>query len=96
MNVSRVILTVQIPKDLTDDLIDSSMPFLDIDECAKNDNECIQEGANCTNTEGSYNCTCQFGYFWDGTNCQGLLTLCLVLLKYHFRDCRKCKKNEYR
>ena len=47
--------------------------FLDIDECSSNDNECVKGGANCTNTEGSYKCTCQFGHFWDGTKCEGLL-----------------------
>ena len=47
--------------------------FLDIDECSSNDNECVKGGANCTNTEGCYKCTCQFGHFWDGTKCEGLL-----------------------
>ena len=48
--------------------------FLDIDECASNDNKCAKGAAICKNTVGSYNCTCHFGHEWDGTECKGLLT----------------------
>ena len=34
---------------------------LDIDEC-KDDNNACDVNANCTNTHGSYNCTCKEGY----------------------------------
>ena len=27
--------------------------------------------ANCTNSEGSFTCTCNTGYTWDGFNCAG-------------------------
>ena len=29
------------------------------------------EKANCTNTDGSYNCSCNHGYEGDGFNCTG-------------------------
>ena len=29
------------------------------------------ENANCTNTDGSYNCSCNRGYEGDGFNCTG-------------------------
>ena len=29
------------------------------------------ENANCTNTDGSYNCSCNHGYMGDGFNCTG-------------------------
>ena len=29
------------------------------------------ENANCTNNEGSYNCSCNPGYEGDGFNCTG-------------------------
>lgn len=41
----------------------------DIDECAAHDNKCTLGGGTCENTAGSYNCTCQFGHYWDGTKC---------------------------
>ena len=44
----------------------------DIDECEFPDmNEC-HEAAICTNTEGSYNCSCKEGYDGDGYNCTGI------------------------
>ena len=29
------------------------------------------ENANCTNTDGSHNCSCNHGYEGDGSNCTG-------------------------
>jgi len=31
--------------------------------------------ASCTNTIGSFNCTCNAGYSGDGTNCNGTTLL---------------------
>ena len=42
----------------------------DIDECEASTNMCHQE-ANCTNTDGSYTCTCNSGYTGDGLECSG-------------------------
>ncbi|XP_068705898.1 adhesion G protein-coupled receptor E1-like [Montipora foliosa] len=39
----------------------------DINECSS-ENEC-HVNATCTNTKGSYNCTCKEGYEGDGRNC---------------------------
>ncbi|XP_029190864.2 uncharacterized protein LOC114957549 isoform X2 [Acropora millepora] len=39
----------------------------DIDECCS-ENEC-HRNATCTNTNGSYNCTCKGGFQGDGRNC---------------------------
>ena len=41
----------------------------DIDECSS-ENEC-HVNATCTNTIGSYNCTCNNGHEGDGRNCSG-------------------------
>ena len=44
---------------------------LDIDECANNTDNCDMN-AYCTNTVGSYNCTCYAGYIGNGTTCIGV------------------------
>jgi len=47
-----------------------SLLFADIDECASGANSCISGRAACSNTVGSYNCTCNHGYTGDGkTSC---------------------------
>ena len=43
----------------------------DIDECASPEtNEC-DTNAECSNTEGSYTCSCRVGYTGDGRSCAG-------------------------
>ena len=49
--------------------------FLDIDECQKNTHDC-HLNATCQNTNGSFVCTCLFGFNGDGRNCTGN---CLVM-----------------
>ena len=44
--------------------------FLDVNECLAGSDLC-HSNANCTNTKGSYNCTCHHGYRGDGYNCTG-------------------------
>lgn len=48
------------------------MAILDIDECTDGDSSC-DVNAVCTNTHGSYTCTCQSGYSGDGVICEGML-----------------------
>lgn len=43
-------------------------PISDINECTVGLAKCDQN-ANCTNTVGSYNCTCNAGYTGNGTYC---------------------------
>ena len=40
----------------------------DIDECEMGTDIC-DENANCTDTIGSFSCTCNSGYSGDGVNC---------------------------
>ena len=49
-----------------------SFVLIDIDECLNRSHAC-DVNANCTNTDGSYNCTCKEGYTGDGQSCQGIL-----------------------
>ena len=43
---------------------------IDIDECTLSIDSCAPE-ATCTNTEGSFSCTCNQGYTGGGTSCTG-------------------------
>ncbi|CAH3192984.1 unnamed protein product, partial [Porites evermanni] len=40
----------------------------DSDECLNNSHNC-SKNATCTNTEGSFNCSCKPGYIGNGHNC---------------------------
>ena len=40
----------------------------DIDECAAGLDNC-DSNATCTNTDGSFICTCKIGFDGDGTTC---------------------------
>ena len=53
--------------------MESSCPLypllcLDIDECELGFDDC-NENATCTDTVGSFSCTCNLGYSGDGLNC---------------------------
>ena len=37
--------------------------------------------ATCNNTDGSYTCTCNSGYYGNGTNCSGKYFLTINLKK---------------
>ena len=54
-------------------IIDGSM-HTDVDECATNNGGCAQ---TCTNTVGSFVCSCQSGYTLasNGLTCDGELTV---------------------
>jgi hypothetical protein len=43
---------------------------IDIDECFEDSHNC-HVNAKCTDTEGSFFCTCTSGYSGNGTYCQG-------------------------
>ena len=45
--------------------------FADIDECARGLDNC-DINADCTNSIGSFSCTCVHGYSGDGVTCSKL------------------------
>ena len=47
--------------------------FSDINECGSADS--CDVNSNCTNTDGSYTCSCLPGYSGDGITCSGGLTV---------------------
>lgn len=44
--------------------------ILDIDECELQTDNC-HDDALCTNSDGSYTCTCNSGFIGDGMDCIG-------------------------
>ena len=62
---------------LRTDLYDSSFSFYspDIDECSSEATLTCSDNSTCVNTQGSYKCTCDAGFFKDGSNCTGEHTL---------------------
>ena len=42
----------------------------ELDECSSDPSPC-DENALCTNSDGSYSCTCKQGFTGDGTLCEG-------------------------
>ena len=62
------------------------LSHLDIDECEEGTDECDQ---NCTNTNGSYYCTCMDGYKLEsdnqtctGNNLLNILYKCVYIRRY--------------
>ena len=56
---------------------DSLNNSADIDECSEGLDMCASN-ATCTNTEGGYNCSCDFGYHGDGFTCN---SKCVMIKK---------------
>ena len=57
--------------DVTSVLIYFVLISLDIDECSADPDSCDQN-ADCSNSKGSYSCTCRIGFTGDGKTCQGI------------------------
>lgn len=49
----------------------NSLTLLDVDECSEG-TPCDQN-ALCTNSDGSFDCSCMTGYSGNGTHCLGML-----------------------
>ena len=53
--------------------------YPDIDECSASSPVC-DINANCSNTRGSYYCTCKAGFTGDEKTCQGKLSKIVKLI----------------
>ena len=49
--------------------------FIDIDECLDPSTHSCDSNANCTNTNGSYQCKCNQGYHGNGNTCTGIYVI---------------------
>ena len=59
--------------------------FTDIDECASGGDNC-HSNANCTNTDGSFSCTCRSGYSGNGVDCEGMYVCTYMYMHKHVRN----------
>ena len=61
--------------------------FLDMDECSINNGGCDEM---CTNTNGSYVCSCNDGYILndDGLTCDGIMHISSFLISFLSRHRR--------
>ena len=60
----------------------------DIDECIEGTAECDTD-ANCTNTIGGYNCSCNSGYEGDGFEGNCSSEFIQVKLACHYARCHR-------
>lgn len=59
--------------------------FLDIDECLRNISECDYQ-ATCTDTDGSFACSCNTGFSGSGLLCNGMYQFLWLYMNSN-RDC---------
>ena len=52
----------------------------DVNECESNDSNNCDENAQCTNTDGSYTCSCNPGYSGDGVSCTSKLATTVLAI----------------
>ena len=65
-------LVVMMSVQLTDGSCSSMQTFhADVNECDNDGLNHCHEDASCTNTEESFNCSCNDGYSGSGTECTG-------------------------
>ena len=63
----------------------SFRPLLDVDECTNDQHSC-HPLAKCSNTEGSYTCSCVLGYQGDGIlQCAGAYIYCVISALFNVR-----------
>ena len=68
--------------------------FLDIDECLA---EVCDSNAECTNSEGSYSCSCVSGYRGDGTpsNCSGDSTFSTITISTCYKFLSQLQRQQF-
>ena len=66
-------------------ILHAFIQHVDINECELETYPC-HFNASCTDTEGSFNCTCNEGFEGNGFNCTGIV--CTSIIKYiHMYKC---------
>ena len=57
----------------------------DVNECTLQSDDCSEQ-ASCSNTPGSYNCTCKEGFSGDGRTCAGIILQTNIKLQTNFKS----------
>ena len=57
-------------------------PNTDIKECSQTSKPCHQN-ANCTELQGSFNCSCSQGYIGNGTYCEGWYNIIIITISMY-------------
>jgi len=76
LNSISLKLEISIPCDENSDYMFTLLRLFimpDFDECSLEPSPC-DENADCTNTDGSYSCTCKQGFTGNGSICEGVRT----------------------
>ena len=59
--------------------------YADIDECELGTHLC-HSNANCSNTDGGYNCNCISGFSGNGTDCKGKNGQYVLVITFFIRE----------
>ena len=57
---------------------EKKLTFADLDECSLGTGNC-DSNATCSNTPGSFDCTCNPGYSGNGESCSGKLEFFFII-----------------
>ena len=67
-------LLLVLPRNMqkfSDPILNHQCFFSDVDECTEGTDNCDMN-ADCTNTDGSFTCSCKTGYYGDEVACTGM------------------------
>ena len=63
--------------------------FQDVNECEKPGGNNCHQNATCTDTAGSYTCSCMLGYSGNGNVCDGMIIDIVCMLNKSFTVAHK-------
>lgn len=67
-----IVVGVKIFQHRNDAMVPPFCLIVDVNECTEATDNC-HDDATCTNTKGSFACTCNQGYSGNGVSCAGMI-----------------------